>query len=241
MPRVKLLASLKEITGGKDSIEVEADDWRDALKRLREEYAGFKEVIGEDGNPRPGYLVFIDGVDYRLYEGRKAKEIVILPVNHGGGVDVELVSWQDIDEMTDIISKRIIADGFNPDVIVGILRGGIIPARILADKINVDDIGVLEVKLYKSVGIRGERPYLRQPLILPVTGKRVLIVDDVSDSGLTLQFAVEVVNAYMPKEVKTATLYIKPWTDFIPDYYARSTESWVVFPWERGEFEREKE
>jgi len=236
--KVKLLASLKE-AAGTGAVEVEASSWKEALRLLREKVPSLAEAIGPDGTPRPGYVVFVDGVDYRLVEpDREAREIVILPVNHGGVEDVEEVSWAEIDSMIEELARKIVDDGFKPEVIIGILRGGVVPARVLADKLGVDDMASMEIKLYKGVGIRGERPYLRQPPTLPLEDKAVLVVDDISDTGLTLQFAVEVVRLYLPREVRTATLYIKPWTDFIPDFYARSTEKWVVFPWERGEFRR---
>ncbi len=240
MVRVRFLASLREATGTPEAtIDSESADVREILKDLRRRYPGLSNVIDPDGRVRPGYLVFVDGVDYRLYEGGKPREIVILPVNHGGGVDVELIGWDKVEGLSEVVAERVRSDGFKPDVVIGILRGGVIPARIIADKLGVEDMGVMEVKLYKAVGIRGERPYLRQPLTLDIAGKKVLVVDDISDTGLTLQLAVEAVNLYLPLEVKTATLYIKPWTDFVPDYYGESTESWIVFPWERGEYSRE--
>jgi hypoxanthine phosphoribosyltransferase len=102
----------------------------------------------------------------------------------------------------------------------------------------VNDIATLEIKLYEGIGVRGRRPYLRQPLVGEVRGRRILLVDDISDTGMTLQLASEVLALYMPEEVKTATLYIKPWTSFVPDYYGGTTEKWVVFPWEKKEYER---
>jgi len=240
--RVRLLASLQEAVGSK-TVEVEAEDWREALRKLREAYKGLEEVLYEDGTPRPGYLVFVDGVDHRLYEGGKPREVVILPVNHGGAgdVEVEVVSWSVLEELLDKIAGMIIESGFRPDVIVGILRGGVIPARILGDRLGVPDMATMEIKLYKGVGLRGDRPYLRQPPMLDLSGKNVLVVDDISDTGLTLQLAVEVVNLYFPREVRTATVYIKPWTDFVPDYYGAKSRNWIVFPWEREEYRREVE
>lgn len=239
--RIKLLASLRE-QAGRDSLELEASDWREALRELRDRYEWARSVIGEDGSPRPGYLVFVDGVDYRLREpGYRAKEIVILPVNHGGGgrLDVLLVTWEEIDRLVGEVARKIEESGFRPDVIVGIIRGGMIPARLIADRLGVDTIATIEFKMYKGMRIRGERPYIRQPLTLELVGKRVLIVDDVSDTGLTLLHAVQAVNLYMPSEVKTATLYVKPWTDYRPDYHGPTTDKWIVFPWERKEYERE--
>jgi hypoxanthine phosphoribosyltransferase/molybdopterin converting factor small subunit len=237
--KVKLLASLRELAGSSE-VEVEAGSVKEALIRLVEKYPGLKIVV-EPSKPevKAGYIVFVDGVDVRLVDPEeKAREIVILPVNHGGNdITVEKISWEKVENLSEQVSEKIIEDGYRPDVIIGILRGGVIPARILSDMLRVEDMGVLEIKLYKGVGIRGERPYLRQPATLDLTDKSVLIVDDISDSGLTLQLTVQLIDFYMPKEVKTATLYIKPWTNFVPDYYGEITESWVVFPWEKREFE----
>ncbi len=235
--KIRLLASLPERTGGRDSIEVEASTWKDALMRLLEEYPSLKDVITEDG-PRPGIILFVDGVDWRIAEDGPAREIVILPVNHGG-IEVEIVSWEKVDGASRIVADMIRDSGFKADAIIGIIRGGMVPARLLSDILGVDTIGMIEIKLYEGIGVRGHQPYLRQPLVLDVKDKRVLIVDDISDSGLSLQLATQLISLYSPSEVRTATLYIKPWTKMVPDYYAYETEKWVVFPWERVEYERE--
>jgi len=154
-------------------------------------------------------------------------------------VEFRFVTWNDVEEAIRRIADKIQASSFKPEVIVGVMRGGIVPGRLLADRLGIEDIGVIEVKLYISAGQRGERPYLRQPLTLSIKDKRVLLVDDVSDSGLTLQFSVQALSLYMPAEIKTATLYIKPWTKYVPDYYAEQVNEWVIFPWETEEFERE--
>jgi len=238
--KIRLLASLRELVNASE-LTVEADEWRQALIRLRNSYPRLAGIIMENGEPAPGYLVFVDGVDYRLIDEKvPAKEIVILPITHGGSAtNLEWVSWVDIEEIVENLSASIKDSGYNVDVIIGILRGGVIPAKLLADKLGVDDLGVMEVKLYTSIGERRSKPYLRQPLTLPVRNLNVLIVDDVSDTGLTLEFAVNAVQLYSPSSIKTATLYIKPWTKMVPDYYGRVSENWLVFPWERNEVRME--
>ncbi|MEB3760375.1 MAG: hypothetical protein GSR81_05955 [Desulfurococcales archaeon] len=242
MPKVKLLASLQEIVG-KDVLELEDMSLEKLFRELAERYPGLRDIIDvENVEGKPGYIIFVDGKDIRLVDKNYVpKEIVILPVNHGGKserIEIEQISWEKIDLYTRKIAEKIRNSGYQPDVIVGILRGGLVPARLLADELGVDDIGVMEIKLYKTIGLRGERPYLRQPLVLDITEKKVLLVDDISDTGLTLQLAMEAVGFHMPKEVKTVTLYIKPWTNLVPDYYAEVTENWIVFPWERNEYRR---
>ncbi len=238
---VVLLAGLAQEVGGKKRVHVNARTWREALLRLRKEYPGLRRAIREDGEPEAGYIVFVDGVDYRLRGEGPAREVVILPVNHGGDSPPQLyyVSWEDVERASDVIAGMINSDGWVPDVVVGVLRGGVVPARLIADRLGVEDLAVVEVKLYKGVGVRREKPYIRQPLVVNVLDKRVLIVDDVSDTGLTLQVAVNAISMHGPASIRTATLYVKPWTKFVPDYYAVQTDKWVVFPWEREETRRE--
>lgn len=238
--KIVLLASLREEAGGRKEVEVEAGDWREALIKLREMFPGLRSVVNEKGEPEAGYLVFVDGVDYRLKGPGPAEKVVILPVNHGGAqTNMLYVTWDDVEEASSSLARRIVESGFRPDVIVGILRGGVIPARILADELGVSDMGIIEVKLYKGIGLRREKPYLKHPLIVDVFDRNVLVVDDISDTGLTLQLALNAISLHGPKSVRSATLYIKPWTKLVPDYYSRVTDKWVVFPWERREVERE--
>ena len=133
---------------------------------------------------------------------------------------------------------RIRDTGYEVDAVVGILRGGIIPAMLIADILGVENVGVMDIKFYQAPGVRRERPYLKQPLVLPVRDTSLLVIDDVSDTGLTLQVALDVVRHYAPKSVRTATLYIKPWTRLVPDYYAEVTDKWLVFPWSIWEYRR---
>lgn len=240
MVRVRFMGALKDVVG-RDYVDVEASDWVEALKHVRNLNPRLSNVLDVGGEPKPGYMVFVDGVDYRIAERGPAKEIIILPVVHGGGLDVRILTWDDIVSATDIVASKIKESGFEADIVIGILRGGIIPATLIADILGVEDLGVMDIKFYQAPGVRREKPYLKQPLTLPIHGKNALIVDDVSDTGLTLQLALDIIRHYAPREVRTATLYIKPWTKLIPDYYAELTDKWLVFPWGQWEYRRFKE
>lgn len=126
-----------------------------------------------------------------------------------------------------------------PDVIVGVLRGGYIVARVVADALGISDIGVVEVKFYKGIGEQAERPVITQPLTTEIRGRKVLIVDDVVDSGRTLEVVSEQVRLRGASEVRTAALYYKPRSIIKPDYLVVETDKWILFPWELGEFVRE--
>ncbi|MCX8195470.1 MAG: phosphoribosyltransferase family protein [Acidilobaceae archaeon] len=234
--RVRLLGQLTQLVG-REVIEVEADSWREALKKLRDNSA-LSQAIEPNGDPAPAYMVFVDGVDYRLAEDGPAREVILLPIVHGGSV--RFLSWEEVVRASSVVAERVRESRYVPEVIVGILRGGAVPAIVIADMLGVEDVGVIEVKLYTAPNARRERPFLRQPLLLDVKDKNVLIVDDVSDTGLTLQLALDYIEHHLPAGVKTATLYVKPWTRLVPDYYAESTDSWLVFPWGVNEYERSR-
>ncbi len=133
------------------------------------------------------------------------------------------------------------AKRFKPDMIVGLSRGGLVPARILSDIMEVHDIGILGVSFYKGIGKTAESPRITQELTMDVKGKRILIVDDVADTGKSLLVAKDYLMRKGAKEIKVATLHFKPRSEFKPDYYAETTSAWVVYPWESHEMEKELE
>jgi len=143
--------------------------------------------------------------------------------------------WDDIEEASLAIAEKIVSSGFTPQVIVGVLRGGWIPARMLSDLLDVKEVGALEIKFYRGVEERSERPVITQPLVCDVKDKNVLIVDDVADTGKSLQVALGAVSLYGPKLIKTASLYTKPWSVIVPDFYYGHTDKWIIFPWEKRE------
>jgi len=145
------------------------------------------------------------------------------------------LSWNEIEEASLTIAEKIVSSGFTPQVIVGVLRGGWIPARMLSDLLDVKEVGALEIKFYRGIEERSERPVITQPLVCDVKDKNVLIVDDVADTGKSLQVALGAVSLYGPKLIKTVSLYTKPWSVIVPDFYYAQTDKWIIFPWEMRE------
>ncbi len=154
---------------------------------------------------------------------------------HPKPVKFKPVSWREIEEGCLNIAEQIAERGEKVDIIVGILRGGWIPARLLSDYLGVDAMGAIEVKFYRGIGETAERPVITQPLIVDVRDKVVLIVDDVSDTGKTLNTVVGFITHYGPKRILTATIYVKPWSMYRPDFYYDETDAWIIFPWDKAE------
>jgi uncharacterized protein len=141
-------------------------------------------------------------------------------------------SWCRIYSMLLSQSQKIRQDGFCPDVVVGVSRGGWLPARILSDLLENPNLANAKAESYTGIAQAKSEPSLTQCVSADVSGKSVLIVDEVADSGKSLRLVAEHVSALGAREVKTATLFLKVGCPFKPDYFAAETDSWVVFPWE---------
>jgi len=137
-----------------------------------------------------------------------------------------LISWKEVDVALQKLAKQVSRD-FGPDVILGVARGGLVPAVRLSHLLG-GEFRTIHVQYYK-----GRRPLARPELISdsgPLKGK-VLVVDDVADTGESLKFVVDRLVKKGAK-VKVATIAYKPCSKFKPDYFAFKTEKWIIFPWE---------
>jgi hypoxanthine phosphoribosyltransferase len=133
------------------------------------------------------------------------------------------------------MSEIIYESGFRPDIIVGIARGGWIPARILSDVLYADTLQNIRIEYYTDVGVRGREPRITQPLSGSLEGKSILLVDEVADTGDSLYHAIEHVEKLGVQEQRSAVLHLKPTSRVTPDYYMVKTSSWTVYPWENRE------
>jgi hypoxanthine phosphoribosyltransferase len=147
----------------------------------------------------------------------------------------EVPTWNQIYNMLLSQAKKIRQSGFKPDVVIGIARGGWIPARVLSNLLEIPNLATVRVEFYLGVAETKKEPVLTQGVSAVVTGKKALIVDDVADTGKSLKLAREHVLQQGAVEIRTATVYRKPWSIIKPDYYETETSLWVVFPWETKE------
>ena len=146
-----------------------------------------------------------------------------------------ILTWEDVYNLTLRLSERVVESGFKPDVVVGIARGGWIPARVLSDVLYADSLQNIRIEYYSDVGQKGREPKITQPITGSMEGKSILLVDEVADTGDSLYHAIEHVQDLGAGEVKTAVLHWKPWSRVKPDFYMVQTERWTVYPWELRE------
>ncbi|MCU1412714.1 MAG: phosphoribosyltransferase [Microbacteriaceae bacterium] len=144
----------------------------------------------------------------------------------------EILTWQDFGDGSRELATTIFHSGFVPDVVVAIARGGLLLAGALAYALDVKSCGALNAEFYTGVDTRLDEPVVLAPYLDEVSlkGKRVLLVDDVSDSGRTLKMVVGIIEL-AGAEVKTACIYSKSHSVLEPDYTWKHTDSWINFPW----------
>ena len=151
-------------------------------------------------------------------------------------ITYEFVWWERLYELCFMLYEMIVDSGYQPDVIVGVARGGWIPARILSDLFFTRDTANVKVDLYRGIYARDQEPQISQKIPRDMKWESPLLVDDISDTGDSLTIAGEHLKQRGYKNPRTATMHMKPWTKLVPDYYVVKTEAWVVYPWELKEF-----
>ncbi|NIP67273.1 phosphoribosyltransferase [Candidatus Bathyarchaeota archaeon] len=149
--------------------------------------------------------------------------------------ELVIPSWDQIYGFLLNLAEKIREDSFEPHLIVGVSRGGWPPARVMSDLLETPQIANVKAEFYVGVAQSEGEPVITQPVSASVEDKKVLVVDDVADTGKSLSLVDAHLRQKGAAEVKIATIYYKPWSIVVPHYYQRETSSWVVFPWERKE------
>ena len=144
----------------------------------------------------------------------------------------EELTWTLFGTASRELATQIADDGFQPDLILCIARGGLFVAGALGYALDVKNLHVINVEFYTGVDERLDMPVVLPPVPQPVdlSGARVLITDDVADTGATLKLVKQFCAEHVA-EVRCAVIYEKPATSVHCEYVWRRTERWINFPW----------
>ncbi|MBU4465230.1 MAG: phosphoribosyltransferase [Actinobacteria bacterium] len=146
--------------------------------------------------------------------------------------DRERLTWDGFGSASRDLARRILADGFEPEVVVAIARGGLLPAGAIAYGLGSKNCGAINVEFYTGIGTVLDAPEVLPPELdmTYLRDRRVLLVDDVADSGRTLDLAVRLLTD-RGAVVRSVVIYTKPTTIIRPDYSWKDTSLWIDFPW----------
>ncbi len=148
-------------------------------------------------------------------------------------MDSRFVSWAEFERLVEELVSKIEASNQTYDIIIGIARGGIPAALEIANRLNLK-IDFVTIKSYLNDHTK-QKPKILSKLIEKVENRRILIVDDIIDSGDTMETIIEWLNQQKPESIETTALFVKPWSKFIPTYTVGVVKEWIIFPWEDNE------
>ena len=146
------------------------------------------------------------------------------------------LGWPEYGRLLERLADAVASGGSRFDLVIGIARGGLPVAMVVSDRLGTK-VDFINVKSYDGIGTR-TKPKILTTISEEIRGTRVLIVDDIVDHGDTMETVKAYVEAKGPKVTKTAALFTKPWSSENPDYSLGVVDSWIVFPYERGEVKR---
>lgn len=149
----------------------------------------------------------------------------------------ELISFSEVLRLSKILALKIKASGYKPDLIVAIGRGGYVPGRLVCDFLLFDNLTSMKIEHYARAANMREEARIKFPIPVDITGKKILIVDDVTDTGETLNLAVDYALSLKPADLRTAVLQHKTCSALKPDFYAQKIIKWrwIIYPWARYE------
>ena len=145
----------------------------------------------------------------------------------------KIVTFDEVHALVRQLSQKVKASGFRPTTVVGLARGGWVPARLICDFLGITDLVSLKVEHWLETGRTKDEATIRYPLDLDFSQKRILVVDDITDTGKSLIKATRYLRRLRPLAMKTATLQFIPKSQFTPDYCVEEVHEWTwfIYPW----------
>jgi hypoxanthine phosphoribosyltransferase len=148
------------------------------------------------------------------------------------GFECEIMDWSMFADLSKQVADKIIQSDYKPDFMVGLARGGWVLSRVLCDYLNIKDLISLKVEHWGVTATPDGKAQIKYPFNVDLTGRRVLVVDDITDTGDSMMVAIDYIRTLNPLEVKTAALRHIEGSKFKPDFFGDVISwRWVVFPW----------
>ena len=145
----------------------------------------------------------------------------------------QLISWGEAYRLSKSLAREIKSSGYRPDLVIAIGRGGYVPARIACDFLLHNLLTSMKIEHWGIAAQKQKEALIRFPLAIGIHDKKILIIDDVTDTGDTLRTAVDYIRDLKACEIKTGVLQHKATSSFIPDFYADIIRDWrwIIYPW----------
>lgn len=150
-----------------------------------------------------------------------------------GNFNCRLTTWDELEGLAKKVAAKVRRAQYKPDMIIALARGGLVPARQLSDLLAIKDVAAIKVEHWGVTANKDQRAVLKYPISIDLSGRKVLVVDDITDTGESLMVAVEFLKTLRPAEIRTSTLQHIPGSKHTPDFYGEALGEWmwIVYPW----------
>lgn len=145
----------------------------------------------------------------------------------------KIITLQDAYEACYQLADTIMRSPYSFEMVIAIARGGFPAGRFICDFLNIRSLSSLQITHYESGAVQKEKAEIICTIGTEVKGKRILLIDDVNDSGKTLQAAVNYIQSLQPALLKTAVLHEKQTTIFKADFSGVKVIEWkwLMYQW----------
>lgn len=194
---------------------VVGDNWDTDLKEAKEE--GFKTILVGERDEYPFLIKSINRLSSAINQINYPK--------------ITFIDWKEVDKTISKLEEEIRRFNYHPDLIVGIARDGIIPAKLLNDRFSKIDLRILSCRRYYS-GFSNDVPNIQIDHFGDIHNKKILLVDDAEDNGITLRSVKEKLTSLGAAEIKSAVLYSKARVSNA-EFIGIKGKNFVIFPWNK--------
>ncbi len=145
----------------------------------------------------------------------------------------KIVSFQEVHEKVRSVAEKVKVSQYEPTTIVGLARGGWVPARLMCDFLGITDLVSLKVEHWLETGKTKDEATIKYPLVTSMSGKKLLVVDDITDTGNSLITSIDHLKKLNPDEIKISVMQYITKSTREPDYYAEEVTEWFwfIYPW----------
>lgn len=145
-------------------------------------------------------------------------------------ISYQYYNWTELGQDIFDLAKKIIENGETFDRVIALAKGGLTFSRSLVDYLHIDDVSSLHIEFYSGINSANNTPVITQSIPVSLKNEKVLLFDDLVDSGKTMQTALEYLKHRGVANIKTAAFFYKPQTIIMPDFFVREVNSWIIFP-----------
>jgi uncharacterized protein len=145
----------------------------------------------------------------------------------------KIISFEEVYQLTSRLARQVKESGYSTTTVIGLARGGWVPARLLCDFLGITDLISLKVEHWLQTGKTKDEATIRYPLTGDLRGKNLLVVDDIADTGKSLMASTSYLSSFNANQMKTATMQYLPGSMFRPDFFAEEVKTWTwfIYPW----------